>query len=39
MLKQLNFDFESVRLCYFDTLSLTNETFFPVSLNVCMQMC
>ena len=28
MLKQLNFDFESVRVCYFDTRSLTNENHF-----------
>ena len=28
MLKQLNFDFESVRVCYFDTLSITNENLF-----------
>ena len=28
MLKQLNFDFESVHVCYFDTRSLTNEYHF-----------
>ena len=28
MLKELNFDFESVRVCYFDARSLTNGNHF-----------
>ena len=32
MLKQLNFDFESVRVCYFDPRSLTKGRAFPNAL-------